>query len=82
MAVLRINAGQLNRTNDKALAAKMSGIEVGDASNDLKAYCAGLRRSGKGPSKEQGAPLRSMSLVRSLGGGLSPPSQHERGVRL
>ncbi len=52
MAVLRINAGQLNRTNDKALAAKMSGIEVGDASNDLKAYCAGLRRSGKGPSKE------------------------------
>jgi len=52
VAVLRINAGQMNRTNDKALAARMTSIEIGGSEGDLKAFYAGLKRSGKGPSRE------------------------------
>jgi len=52
VAVLRINAGQMNRTNDKALAARMTGIKIGGSEGDLKAFYAGLKRSGKGPSRE------------------------------
>jgi hypothetical protein len=52
VAVLTINAGQMNRTNDKALAARMTGIEIGGSEGDLKAFYAGLKRSGKGPSRE------------------------------
>jgi len=42
----------MNRTNDRALAAKANGIELGGTDNELKAFYAGLRRPGKGPSKE------------------------------
>ena len=52
VAVLRINAGQMNRTNDKALAAKLSGLEMLSGESELKAFYAGLRKAGKGPSKE------------------------------
>jgi len=55
VAVPRINAGQMNRTNDKALAAKLSGLEMLSGESELKAFYAGFRKAGKGPSKEHPA---------------------------
>ncbi|CAD6591786.1 MAG: hypothetical protein TREMPRED_000191, partial [Tremellales sp. Tagirdzhanova-0007] len=53
IAVLRINAGQNNRANEKALAARTATLDIGNGvDSDLKVFYAGLRRAGKGPSKE------------------------------
>ena len=45
----------MNRTNDKALAAKLSGLEMLSGESELKAFYAGFRKAGKGPSKEHPA---------------------------
>jgi len=52
VAALRINAGQMNRTNDKALAARLSEVNLVSNGSDLKAFYAGLKRAGKGTSKD------------------------------
>ena len=42
----------MNSTSNKALPARLNDIDLGDAEYELRAFYAGLRGSGKGPSKE------------------------------
>lgn len=53
VAILRINAGQQTRTDDPtALITRTSSLALSPEPNDLHAFYASLKRSGKKPSKE------------------------------
>jgi hypothetical protein len=50
ISILRVNAGQLNRSNEKALAARKASLSL-DSTTSLSAFYTGLKKSGKKPSK-------------------------------
>ena len=50
ISILRVNAGQLNRSNEKALAARTASLSL-DSTTSLTAFYAGLKKSGKKPGK-------------------------------
>jgi hypothetical protein len=50
ISILRVNAGQLNRSNEKALAARRASLSL-DSTTSLSAFYTGLKKSGKKPSK-------------------------------
>ncbi|GFZ52314.1 hypothetical protein JCM24511_10087 [Saitozyma sp. JCM 24511] len=50
ISILRVNAGQLNRSNEKALAAHKASLSL-DSTTSLSAFYAGLMKSGGKPSK-------------------------------
>ncbi|GFZ44308.1 hypothetical protein JCM24511_02030 [Saitozyma sp. JCM 24511] len=50
ISILRVNAGQLNSSNEKALAARKASLSL-DPTTSLSAFYAGLKKSGKKPSR-------------------------------
>ncbi|RXK34623.1 hypothetical protein M231_08121 [Tremella mesenterica] len=56
--ILRVSAGQRNQTNNKALAAQVSSLSMKQTSaahlseDSLMVFYAGLKKAGKGPSKD------------------------------
>ncbi|RSH85380.1 hypothetical protein EHS25_004776 [Saitozyma podzolica] len=60
--ILRVNAGQLHRSNDRAFADRAASLSPNSwAHTSLKAFYAGLKQSGTKP--KQGASLRSMRFA-------------------
>jgi hypothetical protein len=51
--IIRVNAGQLNRSNDRAVASRAASLSLNSsADTSFKAFYAGLEQSGTKPSKE------------------------------
>jgi hypothetical protein len=52
ISILRVNNGQLNRSNHKALAARAAPLSLDMSMPSLNAFYAAFKQSGKKPSKE------------------------------
>jgi len=62
-----MQAGQLNHTNDKALAAKTNGIDLNGSETDLKAFYAGLKHKKKKKKKKKRRRMRGRGWLKGKG---------------